>query len=166
MRRFVTERGRRPAFLGLVLALFLALPGVGYAAKNPELTVGKINQASKGTTLRSKGGPTLTLTNTGGKPAARFNVLQGKPPFAVSSRVKVIGLNADLLDGIDSSSFQLRVTGSCAAGSAIRVVNADGRVVCASTLSAGDPGERQREGAHAGRCAGDRPATRRAGERG
>jgi hypothetical protein len=76
------------------------------------------------------------LTNTGGKPAASFNVLHGKPPFAVNSSTKVKGLNADLLDGIDSSAFQRRIR-NCAAGSAISEVNANGSVVCvtASALS-------------------------------
>jgi hypothetical protein len=139
MRRFVKGRGRSPALLALVLALFLALSGLSHAATTHDLIVGQLNKASKGTTLRSKGGPTLTLANTGGRPAARFNVLKGKPPFAVSSRVKVIGLNADLLDGLDSSAFQARVTGGCAVGSAIRVINANGSVVCVSTLSPSPP---------------------------
>ena len=121
---------RLPAFVVSLLGLFIALTGVGYAATGGKLTLGHANTASKGTTLRSKGGPSLTLTNTGGKPAASFNVLRGKPPFAVNSTAKVKGLNADLLDGIDSSALQRRVAQSCSAGMAIRVINADGSVSC------------------------------------
>ncbi len=135
MRQSLGKCRRSPAFVVSLLALFIALTGVGYAATGGSLILGRHNTASRGTALSSKAGPSLTLTNTGGKPAASFHVLSGKPPFAVNSNTKVRGLNADLLDGIDSSAFQRRVQLCTAAGSAIGVVNADGSVVCFSELS-------------------------------
>ncbi len=130
---------RLPAFVVSLLGLFITLTGVGHAATGGRLILGHANTASKGTALRSKGGPSLTLTNTGGKSAASFNVVRGKSPFAVNSSAKVKGLNADLLDGIDSSALQRRVAQSCSAGMAIRVINADGSVSCQPVTGATGP---------------------------
>jgi hypothetical protein len=129
---------RRFAVLGPALVVCVLTSGISGAAASG-LNLGRTTTVRQGTTLKSKRGPTLTLVNTGSGVAARFNVLKGKPPFAVSSQLKVIGLNSDLLDGLDSAAFQLRVTGGCAAGSAIRVINANGSVTCVSTLSPTPP---------------------------
>lgn len=40
------------------------------------------------------------------------------------------GLDADLLDGLSSASFQRDITGSCSAGASIRLINNDGTVLC------------------------------------
>ena len=42
------------------------------------------------------------------------------------------GLDADLLDGLNSTDFQMRVSGSCSAGEAIRIINTDGTITCIS----------------------------------
>ncbi len=45
------------------------------------------------------------------------------------------GLDADLLDGQDSSSFQQRVTGTCSTGGFVQSVGADGTVGCAQAIT-------------------------------
>src|SRR5262245_53487079 len=49
--------------------------------------------------------PTGLFTNTGGGPAGAFTVNAGVAPFTVNSTTKVVNLNADRLDGLDSTSF-------------------------------------------------------------
>jgi hypothetical protein len=77
--------------------------------------------------------------NNGGGPGLRAIVNAGAPPLAVNSDVKVTNLNSDLLDGLNGPDLQKRVTGSCAAGSAIRIVNENGSVSC-ETLGGADAG--------------------------
>jgi hypothetical protein len=79
----------------------------------------------------------LKAQNSGGGTAGSFVVNAGVTPFKVSSSTKVASLNADELDGLDSSALQKRVSGTCVAGMAMQVVNADGTVSCLSVGSGG-----------------------------
>ena len=104
MRRF------SPSMITSLLALFVALSGTTYAAATGgSLGLGKSNSAKATTGLDSSGaGPTLAVSNTAGQPAAAFAVNNGVAPFTVSGAAKVSDLNADQLDGLDSSAFVVK----------------------------------------------------------
>lgn len=95
-----------PAMLVALAALFVALGGVGVAATGGNFILGNSNTAGNTTTLSSgvTTGPALDVSNTGGKPAARFSAI-GTSPFIVSNARKVPNLNADQVDGKDSTAF-------------------------------------------------------------
>jgi hypothetical protein len=103
-------RGRiRPAHSTVVayLALFVALGGTAFAATGGNLILGKSNSATSTTGLSAgvNGGPAFKVTNTGAGTAATFTAPAGQPALKVSNAVKVPSLNADLLDGKDSTAF-------------------------------------------------------------
>ncbi len=135
MRRLLAKYRPSPVFLILLIASFGIVGGVAYAATGGSLILGRANVASGGTSLRSRGGPTLKLTNTGRGLAASFNVLSTTAPFAVNSRVTVKNLSAALLDGLSSAAFQRTITGTCPAGSAIQLISPGGTVTCINALS-------------------------------
>ena len=92
-------------------ALFLVLGGTAYAATGGNFILGQPNSASSTTSLTRTGANTakgLQVTNnsTGaGATALGLNVASGHPPFAVNSGTKVANLNADKLDGLDSTGL-------------------------------------------------------------
>lgn len=137
LQRSLRRRLAAPLAIAAVLSL-TAMAGVSSAAS---LQVGKNNKSKGQTTLTSssKKKAALAISNTGGAAAASFSVKKNKTPFTVNSKTKVKNLNADLLDGLDSSRFQARVGGTCAAGSAIRIINSDGSVVCQPVLTSVPP---------------------------
>ncbi len=48
-------------------------------------------------------------------------------PYALQAEA---ALDADMLDGVQGSGYQLQITGSCAPGTSIRAINGDGSVAC------------------------------------
>jgi hypothetical protein len=80
-------------------ALVLAMSGTAYAATGGTLVLGHRNAT----------GATTSLTNTGGGPALRLSTKRSTTPaLTVPNRAKIIHLNADRLDGLDSADLQRR----------------------------------------------------------
>jgi hypothetical protein len=92
------------------LSLFVALSGVTYAATGGNFILGRANNATSQTALTSNNaGKALNLTQQSsgtGATALGLNVPSGKTPFTVNSGTKVANLNADKLDGLDSSALR------------------------------------------------------------
>lgn len=89
---------RRPS-VTLVLAAALLVLGFDYAtfaATGDSLLLGRANSAGK----------TTTLQNTGSGPALSLKNKASAPPLVVSSSKRVVRLNADQLDGLDSTALQ------------------------------------------------------------
>jgi hypothetical protein len=105
--RQLFKRAPSPSLVISCLALFIALGSVGYAATGGNFILGQGNSAANTTGLSSSvaTGPTLNVANGGGKSAARFATSAGVAPFGVTSDTRVLNLNADKLDGIDSPGF-------------------------------------------------------------
>lgn len=135
------------------LALFMAMGGTAAAATGGTFVLGRGNTATTQT----------ALSNTGAGPVLSLSARTGQAPLAVgASAGKATNLNADKLDGLDStqlvrqgspinasalggttaagfvqtnqlSSLQRRITGTCAAGQAVTAIASDGTVSCAPT---------------------------------
>jgi len=118
----------------VVLFATAAFAGGGVGAI---FNLGKYNPVNATTELAgSTNGKQLDVVNTStGADAAGIGITvhSNRPPLTVNSSTKVNNLNADLLDGLDSSKLQRRVTGQCANGTAVSTINADGTVGCTTS---------------------------------
>lgn len=112
-------RAANPVAALAVAVLLVGGTGIATAATGGSFVLGRSNSAS------SRSG----LTNTAGTPLS-LTAKTGYPPLIVNSPTKVAKLNADLVDGLDSTALQRRVTGTCAGG-AVTAVGATGTVTCA-----------------------------------
>jgi hypothetical protein len=103
-----------PSMAVALLALFVALGGVGIAATGGNFILGVPNTATSPTELSASGAAStsaLKVTNTNtatGSTALELNVPAGKAPMKVNSKTKVTNLNADLLDGLESTAWVRR----------------------------------------------------------
>lgn len=108
MRKRLSRRPS-PSMAVALLALFVALGGVGYSATGQSFILGQANTASTPSTLTAPvAGKALELTNTSTNAAATalgLTVGAGRPPLTVNSSARVTNLNADLFDGLNSTSF-------------------------------------------------------------
>lgn len=106
-----------PAMVVALVALVVALGGTTYAATGGNFILGQSNTAGSSSSLTAPiAGKALQLTNpsTGsGATALGLTVGSGRPPLTTNSATKVDNLNADRLDGHDSSYF-LPVFGTAA----------------------------------------------------
>ena len=130
-----------PALVISLVALFVSMSGAAWAATGGDFILGQANSATTQTGLTANfAGKTLQLTNTStasGATPLGLTPGAGRPPLVTPSSTKVTNLNADKLDGLDSTQLQRRVTGACAADSAVQSVAADGSVSCAAFPHAG-----------------------------
>ena len=108
MSRLRSSKPSRAMAVAL-FAVFLNLTGFAYAANGGNFILGQSNTAGNQTTLtRSSNGKALQITNTStGTSATPLGLTAGagRPPIITNSTTKVTNLNADLLDGLDSSQF-------------------------------------------------------------
>jgi hypothetical protein len=115
MSRFRLRRPSHPTIVAY-LALFVALGGTAVATTQGFVLGGtnRVNAASNVTNLKADNtqnkivSPLLTLKNltpNAGATALALNVGLGHAPFTTNSATKVTKLNADRLDGLDSTAF-------------------------------------------------------------
>jgi len=114
MNRFM-RRYPSPSLIVSIIALVIALGGAGYSATGGNFILGvNSNTAATQTGLVSnRNGRALAIQNTNTGAAATalsLAVAAGHPPFVTNSTTKVPNLNADRLDGLDSTQLTRRRT--------------------------------------------------------
>src|SRR5215208_1437182 len=98
-----------PSLVISMLALTVALGGAGYSATGGNFILGQANSASTQTKLVAPfAGPAFRVDNLNtGASASGLRIVTNaaRPPLVVNSSVRVANLNADKLDGLDSTQF-------------------------------------------------------------
>ena len=80
---------------------------------------------------------TLLAENRGTGPALQLRVGDGRPPLTVNPGAgKALNLDADRIDGLDSSQLQRPLTSACADGTAVQSVTQAGVVTCEDKVTA------------------------------
>jgi hypothetical protein len=80
---------------------------------------------------------TLFAENQGTGTALQLRVAAGRPPLTVNSAAgKATNLNADRVDGLDSTQLQRPLTSGCADGTAVQSVTQAGVVSCEGKVTA------------------------------
>jgi hypothetical protein len=100
----------RSAVAGGIAGALVAVGTTAFAATGGNFILGKINNEANQTTglISTVGGPALRVTSSStasNTTALDLVVPSGKPPLSVSSTTRVLRLNADQLDGIDSVRY-------------------------------------------------------------
>lgn len=104
--------GRGAAFALGVIVVGVLLPGpagdvLGQAVDR--LRLGRNNPVDRLTRISGDLSSTiLRIDNTGSGPALDLRVDSNRPPLTVNSAARVVNLNADQLDGLDSAEFSRR----------------------------------------------------------
>src|SRR5215218_11015193 len=106
--------GRATVFLmglALMLALLFGMASTAFGANGGNFILGSLNNTATAITKLTGtigGGPALRVSNPStatGSTALDLQVATGKAPMKVNSSTKVTNLNADAVDGKDSSTF-------------------------------------------------------------
>jgi len=110
MGKYPTRRGyfltaMTGSLIGLLVGALLVsvIPAVGRTGD--PMVLGTSNRAGRSTWLASRGPSTLKLNNTAGNVALDLRVQPGTAPLAVNSNRRVVGLNADRVDGLHAAEL-------------------------------------------------------------
>lgn len=108
MNRLV-RRYPSPSLIVSITALVVALGGASYSATGGNFILGRANSATSQTRLVTPlNGPAFRIDNTSAAASATGVAIvtnAARPPFLVTSQIKVANLNADRLDNFNSTQF-------------------------------------------------------------